>query len=250
MKVTVITVCLNSEKSIERTIKSVINQDYKNVQYIIIDGGSKDSTVSIINKYKDSIEKIVSEKDDGIYTAINKGIKFADGDIISILHSDDIFFNKNILSEVVQHFKNNKFLDCIIGTTLMKNKLNNQILRKYSPINFKKWMMYLGISPPHPSMFLRSFVYKKHGLYKENYRIASDFDFYLRVLFINKINYKLMDNKYVIMNYGGASTKSFNSNIVASKEILNSFRENNIYNNYLLILLRFPFKIFQFIFKK
>lgn len=250
MKVTVITVCLNSEKSIERTIKSVINQDYKNVQYIIIDGGSKDSTVSIINKYKDSIEKIVSEKDDGIYTAINKGIKFADGDIISILHADDIYFNKNILSEVVQNFKNNKFLDCIIGTTLMKKKFNDQILRKYSPVNFKKWMMYLGISPPHPSMFLRGFVYKKYGLYKENYRIASDFDFYLRILFINKIKYKLMDNKYIIMNYGGASTKSFNSNIIASKEILKSFRENNIYNNFLLILMRFPFKIFQYIFKK
>tara|TARA_X000001036_G_C20689048_1_gene808739 strand:- start:938 stop:1690 length:753 start_codon:yes stop_codon:yes gene_type:complete len=250
MKVSIITVCLNSEKFIEKTIQSVINQDYKNVEYIIIDGGSKDNTIDIINKYKQSITKVISEKDKGIYSAINKGIKFATGDVISILHSNDCYFDKKILSEVVQNFKKNKNLDCLIGTTLMTGELNSQIIRKYSPLFFKKWMMYLGISPPHPSMFLKTLIYKKFGIYKENYKIAADFDFYLRIIFLNKVKYKLSGDTYVIMKYGGVSTKSFKSNLISTREILKSFKENNIYNNFFLISLRFPIKFLQFIFKK
>ena len=106
-------------------------------------------------------------------------------------------------------------------------------------------MMYLGISPPHPSMFLKNLVYKKYGFYKESYKIAADFEFYLRIFIKNKINYKLTDNTYVIMNYGGASTNSFKSNLIATKEINKSFKENDIYNNWIIILLRLPIKILQ-----
>ena len=250
MKISVITVCLNSEKTIENTIRSVIKQNYDQIEYIVIDGGSKDKTIELINKYRHSITKLVSEKDGGVYSAINKGLKLATGDIISILHSDDFFADENVLSKIATQFNNDVSLECFIGTTLMKRRNNNKILRKYSPINFKKWMMYLGISPPHPSMFLRRSVYEKYGFYKEDYEIASDFEFYLRILYKNRINYNITDNPYVIMNYGGISTKSFNSNLVATKEILRSFRENGIYNNLFIICLRFLYKIFQFIFKK
>ena len=250
MKISIITVCLNSEKTIERTIKSVITQKYRDIEYILIDGNSKDKTIDIINKYKGSISKIISEKDNGIYSAINKGLKLATGEVISILHADDYYINDKVLNDIAEKFKNDQNLQCYIGTTLMKRKENSEILRKYSPINFKKWMMYLGISPPHPSMFLKRSVYRKYGFYKEDYKIASDFEFYLRILYKNRINYIITDNAYVIMNYGGISTKSFSSNFVATKEILKSFRENNIYNNFLIICLRFFYKIFQFIFKK
>ncbi len=203
MKISVITVCLNSEKTIENTIRSVISQNYNQIEYIIIDGGSKDKTIELINKYKYSITKLVSEKDRGIYSAINKGLKLATGDIVSILHSDDFYADVNVLSKIAIQFNNNANLECFIGTTLMKRRNNNKILRKYSPLHFKKWMMYLGISPPHPSMFVKNIVYKKYGFYKENYKIAADFEFYLRIFIKHKINYKLTDNTYVIMNYGG-----------------------------------------------
>ena len=181
MKISIITVCLNSEKTIERTIKSVITQKYRDIEYILIDGNSKDKTIDIINKYKSSISKIISEKDNGIYSAINKGLKLATGEVISILHADDYYINDKVLNDIAEKFKIDQNLQCYIGTTLMKRKENSEILRKYSPINFKKWMMYLGISPPHPSMFLKRSVYKKYGFYKEDYKIASDFEFYLRI---------------------------------------------------------------------
>ena len=201
-----------------------------------------------------NIEKIFQNlfqrKDNGIYSAINKGIKLATGDIISVLHSDDFYFNEKVLSDVVNSFIINENLECLIGTTIMKKKLSENILRKYSPINFKKWMFYIGISPPHPSMFLKSLIYKKYGFYNENYQIAADFEFYLRLFLVNKINYKFTDSTYVVMNYGGKSTFSFKSNLVSSKEILSSLKDNKIYNNWFLILLRFPVKLLQFVFKK
>ncbi len=250
MKVSIITVCFNSEKTIENTILSVIGQSYRNIEYIIIDGGSTDDTIKIINKYSNFIAKFISEKDDGIYNAINKGIKLASGDLISILHSDDFYLNDRILQQVTNIFQDNSSLDCLIGTTIMRSKLDNRDIRKYSPKNFKNWMLFLGVSPPHPSLFLKSKIYKKYGVYKETLKIASDFDFYLRILFKIKIKYKTIDDTLVAMRYGGTSTKSFKSNFLSSKEILKSFKENGIYNNWLIILLRFPFKIFQFFFKK
>ena len=153
MKFSVITVCLNSETTIEKTIKSVIDQNYRDMEYIIIDGGSSDKTLKILNKYKSNISKIISEKDQGIYDAINKGISLSNGEIISILHSDDYFYDNNVLNDVVKLFKKKSEIDCVIGNTIIVK--NNKTLRKYSSKNFKNWMMFFGISPPHPSSFIK-----------------------------------------------------------------------------------------------
>ena len=155
MKISVITVCFNSENTIENTINSVVSQNYNNYEYIIVDGGSSDKTLEIIGKYKKHINKLISEKDDGIFHAINKGINLSDGEIISIIHSDDTFYNYNVLSDVADQFRKDNNLDCLIGTTLIKKKNINSVLRKYNPKFFKKWMLYLGYSPPHPSTFVK-----------------------------------------------------------------------------------------------
>ena len=120
MKVSIITVSLNSEKTIEKTINSVISQDHKNIEYIIIDGGSKDNTLEIVNKYKSSITKIISEKDKGIYDGINKGIQIATGDIISLIHSNDIFVDTNVISKIVNIFKSNTDFDIILANLALK----------------------------------------------------------------------------------------------------------------------------------
>ena len=123
MKISVITVSFNSASTIEETIKSVISQNNKkNIEYIIIDGGSTDKTIEIINNYKSDIDIFLSEKDKGIYDAINKGIKYSTGDIISILHSDDIFFNNQIIDCVVKYFNEDNKLSCLIGNTLILKK--------------------------------------------------------------------------------------------------------------------------------
>ena len=182
MKISVITICFNSESTIEKTIQSVLKQNYKNFEYIIIDGGSTDNTINIINKYKSKISKFISEKDRGIYDAINKGINLANGEIISILHSDDRFFDDEVLNNIIKSFKEENTIDCVIGNTLIVK--SNKILRKYSSKNFKNWMMYFGISPPHPSTFIKKKVYDKIGLYSSDYSIAGDFEFFLRMLYI------------------------------------------------------------------
>ena len=155
MKVSIITVCYNSQKTIENTIKSVISQNYKNYEYIIIDGGSTDNTIKIINKYKKNIHIFKSEKDKGIYDAINKGIKNSTGSVISILHSDDIFYNNFTTQKVMSHFKINPKLDCLIGNTIITNNSSKKNIRNYKANFFKKWMLYFGYSPPHPSTFFK-----------------------------------------------------------------------------------------------
>jgi glycosyltransferase involved in cell wall biosynthesis len=135
MKVSIITVCYNSEKTIERTIQSVLSQNYSNIEYILVDGGSKDNTVQIIEKYKESIDQFVSEKDEGIYDAINKGILMSKGDIVGILNSDDIFSNQNIVSEVASVFIEKPQLDSIIGNIAFIND-KDKIVRVY---NSKNW---------------------------------------------------------------------------------------------------------------
>ena len=154
MKVSIITVSLNSEKTIEKTINSVISQDHKNIEYIIIDGGSKDNTLEIVNKYKSSITKIISEKDKGIYDGINKGIQIATGDIISLIHSNDIFVDTNVISKIVNIFKSNTDFDIILANLAFKKNLDEErITRYYSAKNFKPWMLRIGFSPSFISFF-------------------------------------------------------------------------------------------------
>lgn len=249
MKLSIITVCLNSEKTIEKTIKSIINQDYQDFELIVIDGGSIDGTLKILDQYKKWITYMVSEKDTGIYEAINKGIKVSSGEIISLIHSDDCLYDNQVLSNVVYNFKKNLELDCLIGTTLITKLNTKKIIRKYSARHFKKWMMYFGVSPPHPSSFFKKKIYDNCGLYKVSYKIAGDFEFFLRTIIKNKIVIDTIDKNYVIMQHGGISSRSLQSNLISTKEIFKSFKDNRLYSNFFLISLRFPIKLFQFFFR-
>ena len=247
MKVSIITVCYNSQKTIENTIKSVLSQSYKNYEYIIIDGGSTDNTIEIIKKFKKKIHIFKSEKDKGIYDAINKGIKCATGSVISILHSDDIFYDKFTTQKIMSHFKSNPKVDCLIGNTIITNNDLKKKLRSYKANYFKKWMLYFGFSPPHPSTFFRYKIYKKYGLYNNKYIIAGDFEFFVRIFLKRKILLKIINENFVLMKSGGKSSKSLKSNLISSQEIIKSFKDNNLYTNWFLIILRFPLKLIQFI---
>ena len=249
MKISVITVCYNSENTIEKTIKSVISQKYTDYEYIVIDGGSTDNTINLINKYREHINFYTSEKDDGIYDAVNKGIHKSTGEIISILHSNDIFFSNDTTLKVVNYFNINSSLECLIGNTIINKKGSDKILRKYGAKSFKKWMLRIGFSPPHLSTFIKKNVYDNYGLYKKEYKIAGDFEFFLRIFLKNKIIYKIVNENYIIMESGGKSSYSIKSNFISSQEIIKSFKQNNLYTNWLLILLRFPYKLFQYIIK-
>ena len=248
MKISIITVCYNCEITIENTIKSVLSQNHTDIEYIVIDGGSSDNTLQIINKYKNKISKIISEEDNGIYDAINKGIKISTGEVISLIHGNDIFYDENSISKVVNFFSENKTTGILLADlAFKKNLLNKNISRYYSAKNFKPWMLRIGYSPPHLSAFFKISVIKKVGSYCTKFKIAGDFDYFVRCFLKNKISYKYLGECLVIMSTGGASGKNFQSYLISSNEINSSLKSNMLFSNIIITFLRFPIKIFQFI---
>ena len=210
---------MNSEQTIEQSIKSLINQSYQNIEHIIIDGCSTDNTISIIKKYNDKISKIISEKDDGIYFALNKGLELATGDIIGFLHSDDQYFSKEVLNDVVKSFKE-KNVDCVIGDLVFLNLDKNKIVRYYRGSSDPQLNFNYGIMPPHPSVFLKKSIYDAYGSFDTRYTIAADYDFLLRIIKINKVSYHYIKKIFVQMNLGGLSTKSLFHKLFLNYEIV------------------------------
>ena len=189
MKISIITVCYNSEKTLRNTIESVLNQDYVNIEYIIVDGGSIDKTIEIVKEYRDKVTKFITEKDEGIYDAINKGILLASGEVVGILNSDDIFDNENTISIIAKYFNDNQFLDSIIGDIIFINKKGKKH-RHYSAYNWTPNKFAWGIMPPHPSFYCKRSLFNKFGLYRKDFKIAADFELLVRFLLINKICYE------------------------------------------------------------
>lgn len=249
LKVSLITVSFNSEKTIRDTIESVLSQNYKFIEYIVIDGGSTDSTLDIINDYKEKIQVVVSESDSGIYDAMNKGVMLSSGDVIGVINSDDFYPDSNVISTVVKVFKEDDNSELVLGgIDFVKNTDLNNSVRRYSSKYFMPWMMRFGIMPPHPAAFIKKTAYDRIGKYKLNYKIAADFDLLLRLLKVDKSPYAKLDRVCVRMRLGGVSTEGLSSFKVISNEILKSLKENDIYSNSLFVLLRVVSKIKQLIF--
>lgn len=243
MKISVITVCFNSEKTIERTIKSVINQDYDNFEYIIIDGKSTDRTLEICNNYKSKISHLVSEKDEGIYDAMNKGISLASGDIIAIINSDDYFIDNKIFSKIATLF--NDDIQILFGNVLIFSEKTKKIKRKYKAKIYKPCLSIFGIQPPHPASFIRKDAYSKFGKYDSNYKIAADFDLLTRLTVKNNVKYKIINTDLVMMSDGGVSNSSMASRKKATNEILGSLKKNKLIANKFLVNLRYLIKLTQ-----
>ena len=244
MKISVITVCLNSEKTIERTIKSLIGQTHNNIEYIVIDGNSKDSTVNIIKSYSKYINYFISEKDEGLYSALNKGIKASTGDIISILHSNDVFYNDDVLKKINNIFETGNIDFLFTSVCYKKNFDNSKAYRVYKP-GFKPWMLRFGYSPPHTGFFAKKNELNKIGKYDEKLKIASDFEFFVRLFLSKNIKYLTKDFITITMSLGGLSTSGLSSYTMSTKEIVKSLKQNKIYSNYMLACVRFIIKIFQ-----
>ncbi len=246
MKFSLITVSYNSVSTIEETINSVLNQSYKNIEYIIIDGLSGDGTQDIINKYKNRISKVVIESDQGLYDAMNKGIGLATGDIIGILNSDDVYRDNNIIENIYKGIANNSFVDAYLTDIAFfeGSILKPKVVRTVSAKHFRPWKLRFGWMPPHPGMFIRKEVFKNIGNYDLSFSIASDYEFCLRAFYKANIKYKFLDLSSVYMRKGGVSTRNFKSNLIISKEILQACKKNLFYTNYFFILSRLPFKLF------
>lgn len=226
MKISIITVCYNSEKTIEKTIQSVASQTYKNIEYIVIDGYSGDSTSEIIKQYPQVVSQWISEPDKGLYDAMNKGIKMCTGDYVGILNSDDTFFSNDTIEKVAVFFQNHHGLDAIIGNIVQHQ--NGKIVRRYSSKNWTPEKLKIGFMPPHPSIFFKRDLFKKLGYYTLGYKIASDYELIIRYFLKNKIKYQYSGITTTSMLVGGASSSGLESYKTITKEIGKAFEENRI----------------------
>ncbi|WQU98345.1 glycosyltransferase [Helicobacter pylori] len=243
LKVSVITACFNSEKTIEDTILSVLNQTYKNIEYIIIDGSSADSTLEIIQKYQDRIACVVSEKDKGIYDAMNKGIRRASGDIIALLNSDDFYKDEFVLEKVVHEFENKNCDSVYADLVFVKPNCLEKVVRYYESGEFHPKTLLYGVVPAHPTLFVKKEIYERYGLYKSDYKISADFEMIIRLFVVQKISFSYLKEVLVVMCTGGASTRGFKSFLLRNRENIRACKENGIQANVFSMLLKYPRKV-------
>lgn len=246
MKISIVTVCFNSGQTIAKTLKSIGNQTYQNLELIVVDGGSTDNTIEVVESFEKTVDVFVSEPDEGIYDALNKGVRLASGDIIAILHSNDFFTSTTVLEKVAENFKIIPDLEVLLSSINVVADNDNEILRKYTAKGFKPWMLSFGIMPPHPGSFFRSDVYKRVGLFNTTYRIAGDFDFFVRAFAIERMVYRVVPFVSVSMTTGGASSSGFKSYLGITEEFARSLSVNGVSSSRLLIFLRALFKVSQF----
>jgi glycosyltransferase involved in cell wall biosynthesis len=246
LRISVVTVCYNSEKTIRDTINSVLTQAYPNIEYIVVDGGSTDGTLSIIEEYEGRITKVISEPDSGIYDAMNKGVKAATGEIVGILNSDDFFEDETVLRRVASVFERRKSVDLVFGDVVfVKPDDVSSVVRYYGSKNFRPWKLRFGWMPPHPSTFVRRTVYECHGLYSMAYKIAADYEIFVRWLLVEGLRYDRIDRVLVRMRAGGVSTSGLSSSIILNREIVWACKSNGIYTNLLYVLSKIPFKLLE-----
>jgi glycosyltransferase len=206
MTISLITTCYNRVTTIERTIRSAISQDYKDIEYIVIDGASKDGSMDIINRYSGHISHVVSESDNGMYQAINKGIRLATGDVIGLLHSDDVFYSADVLSKVADTFSRSR-ADIIYGDGIFVSPDNpHKTVRNWIGGEYKRENVKRGWLPLHPTVYVKRKVYEQCGLYNESYKIAADSDMLVRILYYHHFNVSYLNRYIVRMQTGGLST--------------------------------------------
>lgn len=249
MKITVITVCFNSVKTIEDTIRSVARQTYSDIEHIIIDGASTDGTLNVIEHHRDKLAKVISEPDRGIYDAMNKGLALVSGEVVGFLNAADVYADKDVLSRVVDIMERES-LDALFGDVeFFRPKNPTRTVRRYRSARFSPDQIALGWMPAHPALFLRRRVYETYGLFRTDYRIAGDFEYCARIFHGGGLVYRSLPETLVRMRTGGISTGGWRNTILLNREVLRACRESGIETNVLKILSKYPAKLLEFLIK-
>ncbi|MEN8879612.1 MAG: glycosyltransferase family 2 protein [Polaribacter sp.] len=247
MKISIITATYNSEMSVKTCLDSVISQDYTDIEHLIIDGKSSDKTLNIVRFYeqKKSNIKLISEPDNGIYDALNKGIQLATGDIVGFVHSDDLLANNQVVSMIANQFENEN-IGGVYGDLQYVDKNNiGKIIRYWKSCDFNSSLLKKGWMPPHPTLFLRKKIYDKYGRFNLAYKIAADYDFMLRILKDESLKFTYLPEVITKMRLGGASNRNLKNIFKKTKEDYRAIRSNNI-GGWFSIFLKNISKIKQF----
>ena len=246
MKISVITVCYKSSQTIRDTIESVLSQKYTDIEYIVIDGGSTDTTLAILDEYRGQVSKLVSEADQGIYDAMNKGIGIATGDVIGIVNSDDVLFDGDVISKIAMAFQQNRECEVVYSNLVYVKRDNLDVVtRTVTAPSFGLWKVRFGFIMPHPSFYARRELFSRLGNYKLDYRVAADFELMTRFL-LSGIRFSRLPITAVKMREGGISSSGLWWRIHQNFEIVRACRENGLYSNILMISMKLPFKLFSY----
>lgn len=246
MKISIITAVYNGVKTIESCIKSILTQSYKNIEHIIIDGGSTDGTLEVIKTYTNKVAKVVSEPDRGIYEALNKGIRISSGDVIGLLHSDDFYAHGKVIEKVADVFMKYNVDSCYGDLQYVDKNDDSKVIRYWKSSKYRCGKFKYGWMPPHPTFFVKREIYEKYGNFNTDFRIAADYELMLRFLEKHKISTHYIPEVLIKMRLGGTSNKSLRNMFIKSSEDYRAWKINNLNRGFYTILLKNLSKMPQF----
>ena len=236
MKVSIITVCYNSAKTIERTLLSIQQQTYPFIEHIVVDGASQDGTQAIIERYRAGIASVISEPDAGIYDAMNKGIALATGEVIGFLNADDILYSNQVISKIVKAFEKNA-VDAVYSDLIYAK--GSEIVRYWRSSPFKQKAFLKGWNPPHPTFYVKKSVYDRYGCFNLNYKMGNDIELMMRFLECHHIKTAYVPGIWVSMQVGGVSNQQWKNIVLQNKEVIRAARDLNL-----------PMNVLNFVFHK
>lgn len=246
MKISIVTATFNSGATVRDTLESVLRQSYADFEHLIIDGGSSDDTLDIVRSYEPQYGgrlRCTSERDRGIYDAMNKGIARATGDVVGILNSDDFYTSPGVLQQVADAMQD-PAVDAVYGDIHYVSPDDlSRCTRYYSSAGFHRWKMRLGWMPAHPSFYCRRSVYERYGTFDISFKIGADFENLLRLIYVNRINTRYLPIDFVTMRSGGASTSGLRSHRQILSDHLRAYRKNGVSSNVMLESLRYADKV-------
>lgn len=246
MKISIVTVCYNSATTIGNTLRSVREQTYGNIEHIIVDGGSKDRTLEVVTTEGLHVAKFVSEKDNGIYDAMNKGVALATGDVVAFLNADDFYKDVNVLARVASVMQAEQ-LDALYGDVeFFLPGQQDTVVRRYNSGRFTANRLGWGWMPAHPALFVRRALFERYGSFRTDYRIAGDFEFIARVFQHADLRHRHLPEVLVRMQMGGVSTSGWRATLQLNREMMRACRANAIQTNWLKMLVRYPLKALEF----
>ena len=253
MKISIVTVTYNSASTLRDTIESVLAQTYKNIEYIVVDGLSKDNTMDIVREYEPRFNgrmRYVSEKDSGLYDAMNKGIKMATEEVVGIINSDDFYHRKDII-QLVAETMSDKRVQAVYGDVRFVNPNDlKTTVRYYSSRIFRPSLFRYGFMPAHPTFFTYKRFFDEFGYYKLNYKIAADYELLVRFLYGHAVQVQYMQTDFMKMRTGGVSTASVKSNILLNKEIVRACKENGVWTCFPMLMFKYFIKVFELFFTR
>ncbi|MEM9388424.1 MAG: glycosyltransferase family 2 protein [Pseudomonadota bacterium] len=245
MKLSIVTATYNAASHLKRTIDSVAEQDYENIEYVIVDGSSSDSSVDVIRAAGDRVSSWTSEPDQGIYDALNKGIERSSGDVVAFLHAGDVYASSDAASRMMSALKESDAHVAYSDVVFFRESDSSKVVRHYSSASFNAARIASGFMPAHPTMFVRRGTYERVGAYDISYAIAGDFDWVARAFSVHEVRSCYVEGVLIRMVAGGLSTRGWSSKKIITDEMLRACRAHGIRTGPIRLWLRFPIKTWE-----